>query len=187
MVLAYVLSSICGGIVVNKFGYYKPLLITSSVLMAVGAGLISVLKPDSGPAAWIGFQILYGTGLGFGADLPLVAAQAVLSQDDIPKATALLILFQTLSATLFISVCDSIFIDRLSFRLQDMLPSFDKRMLVETGAVSLISRYEAKDNTLFLGAYNEALADAFIVSVVLASTTILGSLIIENRSVKTRL
>lgn len=79
MVVAYVAASVLGGAAVTRIGYYTPFLITSSILMAVGAGLISSLSVKSGPAQWIGFQVVYGIGLGLGADLPFVAAQTVLA------------------------------------------------------------------------------------------------------------
>ncbi|KAF2112853.1 major facilitator superfamily domain-containing protein [Lophiotrema nucula] len=184
MILAYVVASIGGGVVVTKVGYYKPLLVASSLLMAVGAGLISTFTKDSGPAQWIGFQVVYGVGLGLGADLPLVAAQTVLSRRQIPRATALLVLFQTLSATVFISVCESIFVNRLGIHLQHLLPDFDLQTLTGVGAVDLISKYDTKGDADLLSAYNSALAETFVVSVVLASITIIGSLAIENGNVK---
>lgn len=185
LVLAYVIASLISGAAVTRIGYYTPFFIASSLLMAVGAGLISTLAVESGPAQWIGFQVVYGVGLGLGADLPLVAAQTVLPLDQAPRATALLVLSQTLSATIFISVCQSVFLNRLLVHFRHVLPEINAETIINMGVVDLLSTYNTEGNPDVLVAYNRALDETFIVTVVMASITIVGSLAMEWKSVKT--
>jgi len=56
-------------------GHYTPWFIASSVLMSVGAGLLSTLQPSSGAATWLGYQFIFGIGAGFGFQQPLIAVQ----------------------------------------------------------------------------------------------------------------
>ena len=124
LLLAYAFSSILGGIAVTKIGYYTPFMIATSIFMAVGAGLMSAFAVNSGAGDWIGYQILFGIGLGMGADLPLVAAQVVLPLNQVQTATALLMFFQTLGATVFISVSQNVFANHLILHLRQLLPNF---------------------------------------------------------------
>ncbi len=87
MILGLVIVTIISGVIVTVLGYYTPLMILSSLLMATGAGLISTFKVGTGHAMWIGFQAIYGFGVGAGMQQGIIAAQTVCSLDDIPTAT----------------------------------------------------------------------------------------------------
>ena len=79
MVLALVLCGIVAAGITQRIGYYVPALLISPVLASVGAGLLSTLVPTSGPRIWIGYQIIYGLGLGAGAQTSTLASQTVLA------------------------------------------------------------------------------------------------------------
>jgi MFS family permease len=96
MLLALVLSSITSGILITLFGYYTPAVWLSTVLMTIGAGLMSTFTPNTGHAKWIGYQILYGFGLGCGTQGPVMAAQTVLELKDVPIGTSIQVFTQTL-------------------------------------------------------------------------------------------
>lgn len=104
MVLSLVVSSIIAGGLITATGYYTPFMIASSILMSIGAGLITTFERDTGHAKWIGYQTLYGLGVGLGMQQAGMAAQTVLSKQDIPTGTALMFFAQSLGGALFISV-----------------------------------------------------------------------------------
>ena len=87
MILGLVVVSIISGVIITVLGYYTPFMILSSLLMATGAGLLSTFKVDTGHAMWIGFQAIYGFGVGAGMQQGVIAAQTVCSLNDIPTAT----------------------------------------------------------------------------------------------------
>ncbi len=62
MILSLVLISIISGIGVTVLGYYAPFMIISSILTAVGVGLMSTWKTDTNHSMWIGYQVIYGLG-----------------------------------------------------------------------------------------------------------------------------
>ena len=80
MMLAMVVGSIGGGITNSKVGYYTPLAIIGSCIMAVGAGLLTTFQVDSGAGKWIGYQVVYGLGLGLCFQVPNLEAQPVLRE-----------------------------------------------------------------------------------------------------------
>ncbi|KAI9035194.1 MFS general substrate transporter [Aspergillus affinis] len=104
MLLAQVLLSIVAGACVIKFGYYTPFMLLSSCLIAIGAGLLSTFHPDTGSGKWIGYQIVFGAGVGIGMEQALIAVQSALPPADIPIATATVLFSQTLGGAVFISV-----------------------------------------------------------------------------------
>ncbi len=89
MILGLVILSIVSGVIITILGYYTPWMILSSVLMATGAGLLSTFKLETGHAMWIGYQIIYGFGVGAGMQQAIIAAQTVCTLDDVPTATGM--------------------------------------------------------------------------------------------------
>jgi hypothetical protein len=63
-------------------------MIASSILAAVGAGLLYTLTPESDHNYWIGYQAIIGIGIGLGMQQPLIAVQTILDISEIPIGTS---------------------------------------------------------------------------------------------------
>jgi len=94
LILSMVVFSILAGGVITTTGYYNPWMILCVILLPIGAGLLTTLSPESGHAKWIGYQIIFGLGLGAGFQQPLIVAQATLPAADIPVGTAIMMFSQ---------------------------------------------------------------------------------------------
>lgn len=183
MLLSVVVFSVGSGIVVTKWGYYTPFIIGAAVLMPIGYGLTSTLKVDSGAAAWIGFQIIAGAGVGIGMQQPLMAVQVVLDIADVPTGTALIIFAQSLGGAMFVTAGNTVFSNRLVAFLAEYLPHVDPRV-VAAGATGIRRAIAAQDLAGVVHAYNSALSNCFLVSTATASAAILGAVLVEWKSVK---
>jgi hypothetical protein len=104
MLLGVVFMAMISGGLITLIGYYVPFMIMSTIVAAIGMGLISTLKTDSNHSTWIGFEALFGLGIGAGLMQAVLIAQTVLTIDDSPTGTAALIFFQTLGAAIMVSV-----------------------------------------------------------------------------------
>lgn len=188
MIMALVIMSILSGIMVTVIGYYTPYMIASSIFMAIGAGLLSTLEVDTSHAKWIGYQVVYGFGVGFGMQQALIAAQTVLHIDDVPVGTSLIMFLQTLGGALFVSIAQNIFTNRLLSNLAAKVPSLDPSLVLQTGATNLknaiIAKYDPGILSSVLIAYNKALQQTFYVSVAIAALSVIGSVGMEWKSVK---
>ncbi|KAA6416126.1 MAG: MFS general substrate transporter [Lasallia pustulata] len=184
MIMGLVIMSVLAGFLVTKIGYYTPFIIAASVFTAVGAGLLTTLKVDSGHAAWIGYQVIFGFGMGFGMQQTLIAAQTVLHIDDVPVGTSVVMFVQTLGGALFISVAQNIFTNRLLSNLAARVPHLNPKIVLDTGATSLAKAIGNQDLAQVLLAYNSALVQTWYLAVALASLTIFGALAMEWKSVK---
>jgi hypothetical protein len=71
-ILSLVIMSMLSGGLVTVLGYYTPFMIASSVLMSIGAGLLTTFATDTGHAKWIGYQVLFGMGVGLGMQQTLI-------------------------------------------------------------------------------------------------------------------
>lgn len=87
-ILALLPGAIIGGLLLSKFGRYKPILAVCFALIIVGFGLFTLLDENSSTGAWVGFQVLESFGAGFGMAAMLPALLAPLTDKDTALATA---------------------------------------------------------------------------------------------------
>lgn len=183
MLLPMVFASIVTGVVVSKVGYYTPPMIVGNCVLAVGCGLLTTLQVDSPAGKWIGYQVLYGLGLGCTFQAPNLAAQTVLHNRDVPIGTSLMFFSQLLGGAIFTSVGQNVLNSELLKNLAP-IPGFDPALLQQNGATSLIASLPPNLRGPVLYGYNASLSKVFQVGLILACLVIFGSLGLEWRSVK---
>ncbi|KAG7283963.1 hypothetical protein NEMBOFW57_010321 [Staphylotrichum longicolle] len=185
MLVAVVLLSVVAGGAVTAWGYYTPFMLASSALSAIGYGLTTTFEPDTGSAAWIGYQIIIGAGLGAGFQQPLMAVQTVLDIADVPTGMSLIVFMQTLGGALFVAVAQNIFTNKLVQYVAEYVPEIpDPSFILGVGATSVA---QVVDPALLPGvklAFNDALTQTFIVFTALSAISIVGALAVEWKSVK---
>ncbi|MCJ1377428.1 hypothetical protein MMC17_000523, partial [Xylographa soralifera] len=184
MILGVVVMSIASGVGITTLGYFTPFIILSSILMAIGAGLLSTFRVDTGSSEWIGYQIIAGFGVGLGIQTPVIAVQTVLRLEDVPVGTSLILFAQTLGGAIFVSVAQNIFTNKLLSGIIATVPSIDPAFVLATGATSLRTAVPSKDLAGVLLAYNAALDQIFYIAVAMATLSIVGALGMEWKSVK---
>jgi MFS family permease len=178
-------ASITSGALVHRVGYYTPVMIFGVCIMSIGAGLLTTLQVDTPQPKWIGYQFLYGFGLGCTFQAPNLAAQTVLPTRDVPIGTSLMFFVQLLSGAIFISVGQNVLNTQLLERLAPV--GFNAEFLQSHGATTItdLNLTDAQKATL-LFEYNEALRRVFQVGLILTCLTIFGAVTLEWRSVKAK-
>ena len=183
LVLSMVILSIPTAIFTERIGYYVPALLLSPVLCATGAGLLSTLTPSSDHSKWIGYQVLYGFGLGCGFQTSNLAPQNVLPRADVPLGMAMMFFMQQLGGSIFLSVSQNILSNKLVDRLSGVA-GLDAEAIVNTGATDLRSVVPASELSTVVDAYSYSLTRVFIMATALSLCMILGSLAVEWKSIK---
>jgi len=186
--LSNVVASIVVGGLITVIGYYTPFIIIGSILLAVGAGLVSTLDVSTPFSKWFGYQLLAGIGSGMSIQVSLLAVQAVLDIEDVPIGTACIIFFQTLGGALFVAVAQTVFQNGVVSAAKELVPDIDPLLLLATGATELrdvltkIGKLDEMPEVLKV--YMVGLKDAFRVSVGLASAAVLTTIFVEWKSIK---
>ncbi|KAJ7282314.1 major facilitator superfamily domain-containing protein [Mycena rebaudengoi] len=156
-------------------------MILSLVLSSIVAGGIVTA---TGSAHWIGYQIIYGLGVGLGMQQPVIAAQAVLDLADVPVGTTMLMFTQTLGGALFISVGQNVFVNKLVSGLVSDVPAVNPAIILMAGATNIRHVVDPQFLAAVLVVYNKALISAFYVSVAMAALSLFGSMGVEWKSLK---
>jgi hypothetical protein len=183
LIMALVSASIIGGALTAKTGYYTGQLIASSVISSIGAGLLTTLKVDSPNSVWIGYQFIFGFGLGLGMQQPGMAAQTVLPQKDVMTGVSLMFLFQGLGGGIWVSVGQTIFNQALKSKFSH-IANLNAAQIVNTGATQIRDLVDPSMLPVVLTAYNGAIMDILKLGVALSAASIISGLTMEWRSVK---
>lgn len=153
--------------------------------MAVGAGLMSTFEVHSGSGVWIGYQIVFGIGVGIGMQQTMVAVQASLKQDDVAIGTAIMIFSQTLGGALFICVAQNIFQNKLVSNVAAAnIDGLDPYKVVQIGATQIQTLIPKEFLPVVLAAYNNAVINTFYVSTAMGAISVFGSVFVPWNSVK---
>ena len=200
LVLALVLASISTGFLITAIGYYTPFMYFCTVIMSIGAGLLTTFTPFTSEGRWIGYQILFGFGLGMGMPYrtnkahtsltlftgmqqPNLAAQATLSRRDVSTGASLMVFGQSLGGSIFISVAQNIFSNKLVQGFS-AIPGLDPELAISSGATEIRNVVPPELLPQVLDVYNTAIVSAFYVGTALACATVVGAVLMPWTSIK---
>ena len=183
MVLSLVLAAIMSGAIITNTGYYNPWMFMCSTFMSIGTGLITTFQTDTGSSKWIGYQVIFGLGLGMGMQQSAIAAQAVLSQKDASIGVSLMFFGQSLGGAIFVCIGQAVFTNNLANGL-GQISGLNPSLIISAGATELRDVIAVQDLPAVLFAYNGALSKAFTVGLAAACFSIVPACGIEWKNVK---
>ncbi|KAK3488911.1 major facilitator superfamily-domain-containing protein [Neurospora hispaniola] len=177
-------SLIAGGIV-SKTGYATPPAVIGSAIGTVGLGLLTLLRPGTGTAQWVGYEVLTSAGFGLSIQQCFTAVQTVLSEEDVALGTAAVSAAQSLGGAIFVSVGNSVFQHQLLKAADaNLLPGVDIKQVIEAGATAFRDLISAEQLPAMIRVYNKAIQAALIIPIPLGILATLIACFIEFRSVK---
>lgn len=125
-----------------------------------------------------------GIGLGLVLQGPNIAAQTVLSKQDVSIGLSIINLANFLGSTLFVTVAQALLQNQLVKSLKPILPNANLSEIATSGANSLREEASGEQLRAVLVAYNGAIRSVWYLALGLACLVLLASLGMEWRSVK---
>uniref|UniRef100_V5F1K9 Major facilitator superfamily (MFS) profile domain-containing protein n=2 Tax=Kalmanozyma brasiliensis (strain GHG001) TaxID=1365824 RepID=V5F1K9_KALBG len=185
----FVVSSIVGGVIAKKTGHYAPQMLIPPVVGAVGAGLITTFSASTSEAKWVGYQVLYGIGMGFGMTSSSLAVQAALPPLEAALGIAALMFAREMGSAIFVAAGENLLSSRLVKGLEQ-IPQLHGRgaQLALAGASELrhaVDGLGAEVLDEVINAFNVALRHVWYLALALTVATILPFLLIEWLNLKT--
>ncbi|KAK0739368.1 putative efflux pump antibiotic resistance protein [Apiosordaria backusii] len=184
LILGFLVMSIIAGIITNITGYYNISMLICPVLASIGAGLISTFAVDTPSSQWIGYQALLGFGIGFGLQQPILVAQTVLEEKEVPFGVAFINMMQMLGGAVFVAVAQNIFQNKLVTQISEAIPGFEAASLLQGGATNFGSLFSEEQIAIVLPIYSDVLNEVFYIVTGLCAATIIGAVGTEWRSTK---
>lgn len=186
MILPVVIFAMVAGGIITTWGYYVPFMIACAAITAVGSGLLTLLKVNSAARKWIGYQIIFGVGLGLGMQQPLIAVQACLGTEDVATGTAIVVFAQTIGGSIFLLAAQSVFNNRLLLNLAKYAPDVNAGLVSSVGVTGLANAVSAGQRAGVLDALSEAVTTTLYIPTAMAAVAIIAALSMEWKSVKGR-
>lgn len=183
MILALVLMSILGGLFTQKVGYYNPSILVAPILSSIGAGLLTTWNPDTTHSKWIGYQVLYGLGLGMGAQQSSLAVQATLSRNDISIGISIVFFVQQLGGAIFVSVAENLFLGKLKSGLSG-IQGINANAIAGAGATNLQGLVPAGMMGQVIDIYSKSLTQTWYLAVAMSALPMLSGVFMSWTSIK---
>lgn len=181
---ALALAVLAAGPLTGWVGYYTPLMVLGTLLMASGAGMMATRLGGTTPALeWVGFQVLFNVGAGAAFQQPYTAVQTVLEERYVATAIVVLGFVQELGGIAALAVAQNVFVTRLVMRLEDLGVGLGPEDVLDQGTLSLIGSVPEGLRGLVYEAYVKTVREVFWVGGLCACLTICA-VGIEWRSVK---
>ncbi|KZS97593.1 ABC transporter [Sistotremastrum niveocremeum HHB9708] len=183
-----VAAGVSGGIIA-KTGRYWPFLFLSPLLSSVAAGLIFTVAADTPNKKLLGFQILFGIGLGGAMQNTIIATQTefAFEEEMIPQATSIVNFLQLVGGVLGISIGSTLFGNQLVANLPKYTNGLtpDQIFAVRSSVTAIFTLPEELQQGV-TAAYVASLDRVFILGVPAGALAALSALLIKNYSVKER-
>jgi MFS family permease len=168
----------------STIGYYTPFMLLSSTLMPVFAGLITTFGVNTSFIRLILYSGVYGFASGIGFNAPISAVQTVLPTDDVPLGLAIVLFAQHFGPALFIAIAQVIFTTELSTNLARVVPGLVPATIEDHGLLEIVGRASPGRHGEMLLDIGTSVSKTWYLSVGLTCATLIGSLLMEWRSVK---
>ena len=180
------IGSLVHGAGTSAFGYYTPFMLFASIIMPIAAGLITTLKTNTSFARLIMYTAFSGFAYGIGFSGPQNAVQTVLPPEDIPLGLSVMLFAQSFGPAVALAIAQVLFTNQLSANLSGLVPGLSRANIENNGLTGIVTSVPpAKVKGILVGV-DESLIQTWYLVVGLACATMVGSLLIEWRSVKSK-
>jgi hypothetical protein len=178
-------AAISSGFILSAIGYYTPLMLLGSAMMAIGFGFLTTFQPSTTHAAWIGWQVMLGIGTGLSFPQPWSATQTALAAKDVPLGLAGVGFAISLAAAVSISASQNVFTNLLREGLQaGAIPGVDAGDVIQQGATGFLQHIAENERALVLVIYNSAVTSCFWLPVAASCVGFVAALGMNWNSVK---
>lgn len=171
-ILPFMLSVVVGagasGGVISVTGRYWYFLFGGPFLSSIGCGLLFTITSSTPAATLIGYQILFGAGVGCAMQNTIIAIQAEYADDEklIPQGTSLVNFTQLVGGIIGISIAGTIFANQLQTQLAVFAPTLDPVTAFNVRqSVTIIFTLPLEQQKPVIEAYCRALGYVFILGI----------------------
>ncbi|MCJ1342025.1 hypothetical protein MMC31_000205 [Peltigera leucophlebia] len=161
---------------VDNLSSYLIRHVSGAAIAMIASGLLYTLDIDTSSGKWIGYQILGGVGWGIAFQVPIIVGQGNAKPKDISSVTAMVLFFQNVGGTTFVSAAQSAFVNKLITTLSITAPGVDPAAVVATGATQIRAAFTVDQIPGILAAYMAGIKFALALSIGATGVAFLVSL-----------
>ncbi|KAN0117133.1 putative MFS transporter [Hyaloscypha variabilis] len=189
------ITGILAGVIIHSTGRYLEVIYIGVTCMTIGNGLYILLNPASTLAEIIIYQIIAGIGAGLLFQAPLIALQALVSQDETATATATFGFVRSLATALGVVLGGVIFQNSMDMHIPLLssppvnLPANITDLLTKGGAAANVMLSNTISDSVqkeaVRAAYSWSMKNMWIFYTVLSGLAVLSSVFIKKHYLRT--
>lgn len=168
----------------SAIGYYAPFMLFSSAAMPVFAGLITTFNVNTSFARLVMYSGVSGFAGGIAFNTPMTAVQTVLPIEDASLGLSVMLFAQNFGPAVSIAIAQVIFMNQLATNLARVVPDIDPMDIQNNGLANILRQAPASQHVEVLEDIGKSLSETWYLAVGLTCATLVGSLLMEWRSVK---
>ena len=168
----------------STIGYYTPFMLFSSAIMPIFVCLVTIFGVDTRFVRLVLYSSASGFASGVGFNAPLTAVQTVLPKKDISLGIAIVLFTQNFGPAVFIAIAQVIFTNGLSANLARQVPGLNPVTVESSGLTEIFGSAQPVLRGKTLYGISRRLRDTWYLAVGRTCATLIGSLLMEWRSVK---
>lgn len=167
-----IFSIVCGG-TISATGHYVPIMVIGSLFTVVGSGMLYTFDINTSSSHWIGYQIICGIGIGLAFQIPIIVSQSTSAPGDLSSVTAIVLFFQTVTGSIFVSIAQALFTNKLLSAAVSYAPDVSPEFVLATGASNLRTAFTPEQLPGVVLAYMDGLRDSFTLAIPLSGIAVL--------------
>ncbi|GAB1313725.1 hypothetical protein MFIFM68171_03935 [Madurella fahalii] len=165
LIIATTASMVASGMAISATGHVAPIQVAGAIIGIVAAALLYTFDIDTSLGQWIGYQIVGGVGWGIAFQIPIIAAQANADPEDVSLVTAMVLFFQCIGGTAFVTAAQSAFLNKLVQTLPTTAPNVDPADMIATGATMIRIAFPADQVDGIVAAYMAGIKVALAIAI----------------------
>ncbi|KAF8315115.1 ABC transporter [Clavulina sp. PMI_390] len=190
-ILPFMMMTVAGtmisGTAITITGNYLPWLVACPPLSAIRSGLLYTMDVHTPKAKLIGYQILYGFGLGGAFQTTFIAIQAEYNHNEsmIPKTTGIVTFSQLVGGAIGVAIAGTIFSNQLVTELHKYASGLDPTIATKVRqSVTYIFTLPVEEQAPVIQAYSRAVGFVFLMGIPAAIFSSLSSLLVRSHDIR---
>lgn len=184
MIIGMCVAAISFGAATSWIGYYVPFMYITTIFTPIAAGLLTTINLDTDLVKVLCLLGLLGFAAGGSLQMPQIAAQTVLSPQDVITGYAIVQFGSQMGPVVFLSASATLFANRLRSEVQEYSPTTNITNLENMGLSDIRKNLGGDRLGDVLLGYDAAVVQTLYLPLALSCLTLFGSLAMEWRSVK---
>ncbi|SFG21504.1 MFS transporter [Streptomyces mirabilis] len=184
------IASTVSGQVITKTGRWKYWLVSGTVLITAGLGLLGTIRYDTTYWHVAIFMALLGLGVGMTMQNLVLSTQNQVAPSDLGSASSTVTFFRSLGGAIGVSALGAIMSTRITDYVKDGLAGIDPKYAAAasgsgSGTIPNMDSLPAPLRTVLESAYGHGIADVFMIGSALALLAFLIVLFIKEVPLRT--
>src|SRR4051794_36427222 len=181
MIGALLISSTVSGLLITRFGRWKVFLVSGTVLLAAGMGLLGTIDHRTSYGLMACYMALLGLGVGMSMQNLVLAVQNTVDMRNIGAASSVVTFLRSMGGAAGVSVLGSIAATQVSSRVAEGLQAMGLPAPQGGGSESLdLAVLPAPIRDLVRAVYGDVIGDVFVYAALISAVAVLAVLFIKE-------